>query len=622
MAHSPSNKRSLLALPFVFFWRVLSWIRTVTLNLIFLFLVLVVIAAILTPEFGPLPDKAPLMIAPKGSLVDQYTYISPEDRLLNGSGHHEVLVRDLIKVIEYATHDSRISGLILGLDHFQGGGLSKIQEVGAAIDAFKESGKPVVAFADNYSQQQYYLASYANDIYMHDLGNIAVTGFGLYRNYYKQAIDKLELNFHVFKVGQFKDFVEPYIRDSMSDASRKHNQQWLSELWQNYSGQVEKRRELAAGALTQWINHMADQLAATEGDTAKMALDLHLVDHIGSRVERTRKLIERFGHKPDSEEELEFVDYAQYSHQVLAKKTLLSHPNLALIVARGTILDGDQPDGAIGGDSLSKVIRQVRDSDDIKALVLRIDSGGGSAFASELIRQELQAVRDKGIPIVVSMGSVAASGGYWIAMAADEIWATPTTITGSIGVFGFFPTLEKSLAKIGVSTDGVGTTDLAGALRLDRPLSLEAGNILQQGVEHIYDRFIHLVAANRNSTPEAIHEIAQGRVWSGQTAKKLGLVDQLGGLNDAITAAASRANLAEYEIKLFERELSPKEQLIKQLMSDTNVSISMDTLLQDWTGVDLSVFKAIQEIIGVQSQWHTMNAPRSTYAVCLDCIAP
>lgn len=618
---SSASSRSFPVRFFLFFWRGLTTLRNIFFNLLFLLILVVILLAIFAPDAPTLPERAPLLLPLSGSLVEQRSFLSPRDQLLGGGNESsELVLRELIQIVDAARDDKRVTGLLLGLDHFEGGGISKMLELGTALDRFKESGKPVFALADDYSQHQYFLASYADEIYMHEMGNVAVTGYGLYRNYYKEALDKLQINFHVFKVGQYKDFVEPYTRDSMSAASRQHNSQWLNELWSAYSGHVEKRRGFADGTLTEWINNMADHLAEHEGNAAAMAKDFGLVDHVVSRIDRRQQLIERFGHKPNNKEELQYIDYRQYQKQLPAKNP--GQPSqVALVVARGTILDGEQPEGTIGGDSLSKIIRRVGQDKHVKAMVLRIDSGGGSAFASELIRREIQALRDKGITVVVSMGSVAASGGYWIALSSDEIWATPTTITGSIGVFGLFPTVEKSLANLGIHNDGLGTTDLAGQGRIDRSLGHEAANILQQNVENIYAKFIELVAQNRQSTPEDIHEVAQGRVWSGVQAKELGLVDSLGYLDDAVASAAQLAGLDDYRVKLFERELSPKELLMKQLMTEAKVATSLDSIFAGWNAVDLTSLQVLLHA-AERSGRGEFNAPRSTYAVCLACFVP
>lgn len=618
-----NNSQSSSSLPvriFKFIGRSITVLRNLVLNLIFLFFVAVILVAIFSQDHEPIPERAPLYISVSGLLVDQYTYLAPQDRLL-GSEEAEMRVRDLTEVIRFAGNDNRISGLILDLDDFRGGGMSKVLELGLAIDRFKDSGKPVIALSDNYDQQQYLLATYADEIYMHSLGRVAITGFSLYRNYYKDALDKLAVDFHVFKVGKFKDFVEPYIRNGMSEESRTHNFLWINTLWTLYTEQVETRRELAEGTLDQWINHMDDRLAEAGGNIAAMAKELHLVDHAISRVARKQRLIEQFGHIQKQPDRLNAVSYGRYQHEVFGRGRSNSDAQIALVVARGNILDGDQPEGTIGGDTLANTLREVYQDDDIQALVFRIDSGGGSAFASEIIREQLQALRDKGVKIVVSMGSVAASGGYWIASSSDQIWATPATITGSIGVFGLFPTLDKSLDKIGVHTDGFGTTKLAGSLRLDRPLNEQTANILQQGVENIYEQFLTLVAANRNSTPEAIHEVAQGRVWAAPQAHELGLVDQLGYLDDAIAAAAELAGISNREVKLFERELSPQEQLIQQIMEEASIALPAQSWLSQISGIDLSTLEIFFDA-AQRGREEPLKAVNHVYASCLSCIAP
>lgn len=605
---------------FSLLWRGLSWLRTALFNLITLVIVIAIIMAIVGPREPPLPENAPLLLRPSGILVDQYSYASPSARLLNvgNEGPMETLVRDLVDTIDHAAHDTRISGILLQLDDLDGGGLSKLQELGEALERFQATGKPVVALADNYTQEQYFLATYADEIHLNELGSLALTGMGMYRNYLKDAFDKLAVQFHVFKVGEFKDFVEPYIRNDMSDASREHNQQWLDALWMEYTDHVEQRRQLEPGTLTEFINDMATHLRATQGDTAQLALQHRLVDRVSSRQERVRLLIERFGADSEDAEKVQYVDLQHYNRH-RAWPPVIPEGNVALIVASGTILDGFHPEGTIGGDSLSELIRTARQDEEVKALVLRIDSGGGSAFASEIIRQELELVREAGKPIVISMGSVAASGGYWIAMSADQIWATPSTITGSIGVFGLFPSLEKSFAKLGIHTDGIGTTELSGAMRLDTTLPEEAAQVLQLGVEHIYHRFLYIVAANRGSDPAAIDAVAQGRVWTGIKAQDLGLVDKIGYLNDAVAAAAQLANLDEYQVKLIERELTPQERLIREMLGSESGQVAWQALAG--LAGDAVWLTRLQQLLPDGAELLLNGKAPQIYALCLECSA-
>jgi protease-4 len=618
MATNNQQKHSFIVNLAISLWRTLNWLRAALLNLILLIVLIAIGIAVFTPRQAPLPDRAPLLLSPSGMLVDQYSYMSPSASLmsLGSEGPRETLVRELVNTVDRAAVDDRITGLLLHLDHLQGGGISKMQEIGQALERFRAAGKPVLALADNYGQQQYFLASYADEIYLHDMGSVALTGFGLYRQYFKEALDKLSIGFHVFKVGEFKDFVEPFTRNDMSDASREHNRQWLDSLWYTYTEQVERRRKLEPGSLTQLINNMADRLAEARGNPAQLALQQKLVDHLGSRPARNRALIERFGAMEDEPETVLHITADAYDQ---LPQSLDPEGNIALIVASGTILDGEQPEGTIGGDSLAKLIRQARSEATIKALVLRVDSGGGSAFASEIIRQELQLTREAGKPILVSMGSVAASGGYWIAMAADEVWATPSTITGSIGVFGLLPNLTTGLNKLGIHTDGFGTTDLASSLRPDLPLTPQVAQVMQQGVDHIYTRFLKVVADNRGTQPEQIHPVAQGRVWIGAKALELGLVDKLGYLDDAAAAAAARAGLEEYKVRLIERELSTQEQLLRELMGSGEVQSGLQQLLHRVLGSEAGVLLEAGELI--RQQTPQLPAKTATYAWCPECLA-
>lgn len=621
MNQNNSSRKPWLFRLFSGLWRFITWLRVAVFNLLFLLVLAIIVAAVFAPKDAPMPAKGPLFISVNGVFVDQKTYISPASRLMNqGNGQpQETDIRELISVVNKAATDPKITGLVLQLDYFEGGGMSKIEEVGQALLAFKATGKPVIAYSDSYTQHAYLLASFADEIYMHTMGNVLLTGLGLYRNYYKEAIDKLDVNFHVFKVGEFKDFVEPYTRTSMSDASRAHNRQWLTQLWQAYTAQVESRRELAPGTLDHMIANINEIMAAHGGNGAALALAADLIDFAGTRLEQEARLAERFGEGEDTA--FVHIPYAAYRADRFRPEVSPSG-NIGLIVASGNILDGYQPPGTIGGDSLSELIRMAREDDNLKALVLRVDSGGGSAFASELIRNELDAVRAKGVPVVVSMGSVAASGGYWVAMGADEVWATPNTITGSIGVFGLMPTLEKTLAKIGVHTDGIGTTDLAGALRVDRPLDPKAAAAYQQGVEAIYDTFLGIVASSRDSSVEAVHEVAQGRVWTGSTAKQLDLIDQLGYLQDAIAAAAARAEITDYKVKLIDFPRSPQEVLLEQLLEQAYASGATGLLQNHWQTTPPALLQLLQKLVQEATVFNPVAPLRGAYAACMECIAP
>ncbi len=598
-----------------------TWLRNTTLNILFLLVVIFIFAAISSNAPQPLPAKFALRLAPTGILVDQRSYMDPTSLLLGDENpeESETRVRDLVEAINQAAKDPRVELLVLEPAGLLGGGLSKMNEIGQALTAFKASGKKVIATSETYTQDQYYLASFADEIYLHNMGEIALTGYGRYLSYYKTALDKLGVNVHAFRSGKYKDYLEPYLRNDMSDASREHNSAWLNSLWNSYTTQIEAARGLEANSLTKFINNLDEEMKQSGGNFAQLALDSHLVDKLVSRREMEQLLIAAAGKSNDNSHDYQGVDVKKYLADV-HRHQISNNPKVGLIVAEGTINDGYQPDGAIGSDSFAELIRQVEDDKSIKALVIRVDSGGGSAFASEIIRAEIAALRDKGIPVYVSMGSLAASGGYWMSTAADQIWAQPTTITGSIGVFGAFPTLEKTFEKVGINSDGIGTTELAGSMNLDRPLSPKAGDIVQLGVDHIYQRFIHLVAESRHKDVADVDAIAQGHVWTGEKALELGLVDQLGTLDDTLAAAATKAGLTKYQIQLIERPLSPKEAFLRELTKSDASLLAPKTLLSRW--VSLRHLSALSPALKQLDSFAELKDPKGIYVKCLECVVP
>jgi protease IV len=597
----------------------ITWLRNTLMNVIFVIFLIIIIVAISSKTDKPLPEKFALRIAPAGILVDQRSYMDTASMLLNDEDKDtETVVRDIVDAIHRAADDNRIASIVLELGELDGGGITKMEEIGQALNAFKAKQKSIIAFSDSYTQDQYYLASFANEIYLHNMGEVQLTGFGRYITYYKTALEKLGVNVHVFRSGKYKDYVEPYLRDNMSDESREHNSQWLNQLWAQYTNHVEAQRKLPAGSLNELINHLDTKLAAVKGNSAQLALNEHLVDKLVDRKTIDDLLIEKFG-KNDDDDFYNGIGIHTYNNE--AKLLSLSKSEkIGLIVASGTIVDGRQPEGSIGSESYVELLRDVKKDEDIKALVIRIDSGGGSAFASEIIRNEIAAVRAQGIPVFISMGTVAASGGYWIATAGDEIWAMPTTITGSIGVFGAFPTVENGLQKIGLNTDGISTTELGGAPRLDRPLAPKMSNIIQAGVDHIYQRFLQLVADARSKQVAEINEIAQGRVWTGKEAQEMGLVDHLGNLNDVITAAAAKVKSTDYSVKLLTQKLSPKEELVRRLVGEDARGFISTTLLKPYA--DIAVLQQLSPVLKPLMALQNMTDPQGIYASCLECIAP
>ena len=604
---------------FGFIGKLASGLR-ILLNILFLLVVVVFILSIFRKDVRPLPEKAALRIAPGGFLVEQKTYVDPLTQLLQQSGpaDAETLVHDLTEAIDEAAEDPRITSLVLELDYLLGGGLTKLEEVAQALSRFRESGKPIIAVGDSYTQEQYYLASFADEIHLNPMGAVLITGYGSYPNYIKGALDKLRINVHVFRVGSYKDAIEPFTRTDMSPASREHNSAWLNALWSTYTRRVETQRELPVDAINDYVNNLTSKLEDHRGNTAETAVASGLVDKLSTRPQMLARLQALAGSNDKGGYQAVDVDrYLGHTRRAEAAQVLPSTDKVGLIVARGAILDGEHPAGTIGSDSLSKLFQQVR-KQQFKALVLRIDSPGGSAFASEVIRQEVVLTRQSGIPVIVSMGSVAASGGYWMAMGADQIWASPTTITGSIGVFGVIPTFENSLTALGINSDGIGTTNLADLYRLDRPMSPQAKQLIQFGVNHVYDQFLGIVAEARNSTPERVHEIAQGRVWTGEKAKQLGLVDHLGSLQEAIGAAALVAGLDTYQTEEVKSPMDFREQLMRQL-SGSVVGQWIRWLPADWLpqGLLAEVYDVTREL----QLLNRFNDPRGLYLHCFECTA-
>jgi protease IV len=551
---------------FTFAWRALDAVRKV-LHLIVLLVLFIGIGAVLSPNIPIVPHKAALVIAPQGTLVEQLAG-DPFDRAvaeLYGQRRAETLVRDLTEAIEAAKTDKRVEVLVLDLGHMAGGGVAKLEEVAAAIRDFRSSGKKVLAFGEGYDQAQYYIAAQADEIYLDPQGLVLIDGFGYYRTFLKGLIDKLAVDVNVFRAGKFKSYTDQFSRSDMSEQEEEESLSWLNTLWSQYQAGIVKARGLDEGAIAAYANNFAAEAKAQHGDLAAMAQAKGLVTDLKSRREFEDQLKAMVGEDED-EHTYRGVAHWDYLAAIRPARALhLDGERIGVVVASGEILDGEQPPGTVGSDSTARLLRDALHDDAIKAVVLRIDSPGGSMFASEVIRREIDALRKAGKHVVASMSSVAASGGYYIAMDADEIWASPATLTGSIGVFAVFPTVEHTLGKFGVTIDGVGTTPLADSLRLDRTLSDQAKEILQSSVEHAYSVFVGNVASARAKSFEDIDAVAQGRVWAGVDAKQHGLVDKLGSYRDALNSAAKLAELgSDYKVEYIEPPLGWREAIALQ----------------------------------------------------------
>ena len=597
------------------FWNIISALRRFVGNLLFLALIIFFIAVVFFDGGEDVPDGAALILSPKGNIVEQKTETILALDIFGEAAKEETLLKDIIAVIDFAKDDERIEVLVLDLKKMGSIGISKLQDIGAALARFKSDGKQIFAYGDYFNQRQYYLAAQADKLYLSPMGGIMMHGFGLYRKYYKTALDKLKIQFHVFKVGTYKSALEPFIRDSMSDYAKEANLAWLSVLWDSYKTDVASKRGFSPQLIDDYINNIPSHLAKADGDAAVMAWNLGLVDELKTRDEVRQELIERVGKDEDglTFKQIAFEEYLSRIRPALTK----SHPaddKVGIIIASGVIMDGEQPAGRIGGDTMGDLLARTREDDTIKAVVVRVDSGGGSANASEIIRREIELIRQAGKPVYVSMGSIAASGGYWIAASAEQIWATPTTITGSIGIYGAFPTFEKSLKSLGITSDGVGTTKLSDAFDPSRPLNEMVAQSMQQIIDQGYRRFIQRVAEGRNMQPEAVEKIAQGRVWVGTTAKDLGLVDEIGDLQDAVAAVAERADLKDYEITYITQPLTTRERLIKRL----NRLIA--GILTALNPADHPAKRLYDNVIDTEID-HILRAndPAGLYAYCLNC---
>ncbi|MGB3212666.1 MAG: signal peptide peptidase SppA [Desulforhopalus sp.] len=599
---------------FKYVGRFFTFIRNSLFNLLLILVCIAVIIALIPKEASQIPSGTVLKLDISGDIVEEKKRLSSfekflEDSLTPDAIESETALQDILDVIHEAAEDDRIVALLLNLKDMGRAGLNQLQIIGQALDQFKKSGKHVVAAEDYYTQSQYLLASYANKIIVNPMGGVDIHGFGVYRLYFKDAVEKLKINYNVFKVGTYKSALEPFTRNSMSAADQQQNELWVTALWEVYTDEVARQRDISLDAVHYYSAHIAEALNAAGGNPAQLALDTGLVDQIATR-QQVRSYLDSLSPRLSGEPKiLSSTDYLDSITPSFREKSSES-PQIGLIIAEGTILPGKQPPGMIGGDSLAGLIREARENKDVKALVLRINSGGGSAFASEIIRQELLEFKKSGKPSVVSMGTVAASGGYWIAADADEIWASPATITGSIGIFGAIPTFENTLASMGFYRDGIGTTPLAAGLDLTQPLPEQLKSAIQQTIVYNYNQFIDIVSNGRNLEQAKVEELAQGRVYDGETAKNLGLVDSLGSLEDAIAAAAKLANLKAFTTQYIRPPVSVKDHFLQFF---TTSSVLLSRVLTEQNQLN----QLINTILKHLNEVTIFDDPQGVYAQCL-----
>ena len=580
MSTTPPPLRSPVASFFIGLWDLMNFTRRLIFNLVFfgglLLLALLLLAgSLIGSRSGPKPlhSDTTLVLAPEGRLVEQFS-TDPVTRALSraigDASGEEVQLRDLMAVIRAAGKDDKINRVVLELDRFQPSGFASLREVGRALDELRAEGKQVLAYSESMGQGQYLLAAHADEVYLDPMGGLLLEGLSGYRQYYRSLLsDRLGVDIHLFKVGEYKSAAEPFVLDAASADAKEADLYWMGDIWQRYLADVAVARKLDAAQLAAGIDTLPEGVAAAGGDLARHALQMKLVDGLMTREQFNALVAERGRADDDDDRGYRSINMDAYQAVAARANPLDKRPQVAVVVAEGSISGGKQPAGSVGGESTSALLRAAREDDDVKAVVLRVDSPGGEVFASEQIRREIVALKAAGKPVVASMGDMAASGGYWISMDADAIYADESTITGSIGIFGMIPNLARTLDKIGVHTDGVATTRFAGAFDPTRPMAPDVARVIQSVIEKGYGDFIGGVASGRDMATEQVDQVARGRVWTGEQAHARGLVDRFGGLREAVADAAERAGLEEdkWRLRYIEKAGTPLEQFMAQLGS-------------------------------------------------------
>jgi protease-4 len=589
------------------------------LHLLLLLFVFAIFVGAMSGSVPQLPDRAALFIKPMGVIVEELEG-DPFDRAvaeLLEEAQPQTVLQDIVDALEYASDDERIGAVHIELSALGAAGLPKLQRIARAIEDFQESGKPVIASADFMTQQAYFIAAHADEVYLNPEGGILLQGYGRFRTYFSDAIEKLKLDWNIFKVGTYKSAVEPFERMDMSDADREATVNLIDQLWGTYLEEVAAARAMSVSEMENYADQFVDVVATADGDLARAAKDNNLVDELLTRTELRELLIGYVGADEESEVDYSSIGMGEYlAHEDILNGEKVADENIGIIIASGAIQSGTQPPGAIGADSTAQLLRRARDDESVKAVVLRVDSPGGSAFASDVIANEIVALQEAGKPVVASMSSVAASGGYWISVGADRVFANSTTITGSIGIFGMFPTYQRTAAYLGIANDGVGSTPLSGQLRPDRAMTDDMKELFQLVIEEGYDDFIGRVATYRGMDKEEVDAVGQGRVWTGADALRHGLVDELGGMEEAIAFAAELVDLPEedYGRKWIRIELSPTEQMIVDLLGTArSFGLQLD-FLQSRPSSLQKIAGRIEQVLAPLTEF---DDPKGVYAHCL-----
>jgi len=595
-------------------WRVLQNMQSVIGTLLFLLIAYLIIAALIADNRPHVPQGGALVFNPQGILVEQFSRHDPMEVIFAGDDlPPEVRLRDMSRALKMAALDERITALVLILDGLAPTGPANAHYLADLIRDFKASGKPVIAWGDSYAQGHYLIAAQADTVLMHPGGSALLSGYGIYPTYLKGGLDKLGIQVNVFRHGDYKSMADPFMFDAMPDAARRSNEQLLGALWSQFLDSVARARDLDPSVLNENINTTAEKLAESGGNLAAHAVASGLVDKLATRQQMRDQISEIAGRDEDSHS-FRQIDLRGYLAAIGAPSKRPSGEEIAVVVAEGAILNGEQASGSVGGRTAARHIRNARFDDNVKAIVLRIDSPGGSAFASETIRHEIDLARAAGKPVIAAMGNLAASGGYWIAASADEIFAQPTTITGSIGIVAILPTFTDTLSRMGLNVDGVGTTSLSSGYHPGMPLSPQIRSILQQSIRAGYDQFLELVATGRHMETSDVDKIAQGRVWSGVDAHNLGLVDRLGTLDDAIKRAGELAGIKDFRVRYEEDQPSFEDQILMEIFSMASATSGSR---EHYTPAPGQAY--IRELIASAGDIIALNDPANIYALCTYC---
>jgi protease-4 len=599
-------------------WATISFLRVAVLNLFFIGIAFAIYFSYTQLTATPtvqVREPSALVLNLSGPIVEQRTYSNPMDSftgsLVGQELPRENVLFEIVETLRIAAEDDTITGLILDLKQMPETNLTKLRYIAKAINEFKSSGKSVYAKSDFYNQSQYYLASYADKIFLAPDGGVLLRGYSAYSLYYKEMLEKLDVSTHIFRVGTYKSAIEPFMLDGMSDAAKESATTWLTQLWGAYVDDVALNRDIDPSTLNPSMDEFLTAFKNANGDLAKLALELNLVDELATRQQMNQYLVDTYGATTyDTPQAISYYDY----QTTIDKPFIVDANDIAVVVASGAIMDGQQPRGTVGGDTTAAFLRDARYDDKVKAVVLRVDSPGGSAFASEVIRNEIDALKQAGKPVVVSMSSLAASGGYWISMSADHIIAQPTTLTGSIGIFSVITTFEKGFKNLGITSDGVGTSPFSG-IGLANGLNKGASDAMQMGIENGYSRFINLVSEHREMDVALVDSVAQGRVWTGVDALEHGLIDSIGDFDDAINAAATLAELEEFNLYWMEEPLTPVEQFMEEFSKTVSINIGSN-IIESLPFLNSQVGKTL---LNDASLLESFNDPKGHYAFCLNC---